>query len=88
MKVFPNLGAIRDVAQFQDVIGALLTITLVAAVLTVVVSAVTWTFGQATGSYQSAARGRAGVIIAVLIAVLAGGAQAWLNFLITLGRQL
>lgn len=88
MKVFPDIGAIRDATQLQHVIGALLTITLVAAVLTMIVSAVTWTFGQATGSYQSAARGRAGVIIAVLIAILAGGAEVWLNFLIALGRQL
>ena len=71
-----------------SVIGALLTIVLIAAVASLIASAISWVYGEANGNYQLAAKGKAGVLIALGTAIVAGGSVAWMNFLIHVGEQL
>lgn len=63
-------------------------IVLIASVLAMIISAVAWALSNASGNHQAAARGRAGVLVGLGAAVLAGAAVAWLNFLIKLGGGL
>ena len=88
MNVFPDFSGLTGIDSLKDVVGALLTIPLVAAVAALIVSGVVWTFGVSTGNYQLASRGRTGVLVALGVAVMAGGGVALLNWLISVGDQL
>lgn len=86
--VFPDFGGVGASADLRSVIGALLMIVLIVAVLMLLVCAVLWAIASANGNYQTASRAKAGLWTAVGAAVLAGGAMAWMNFLIDLGSGL
>ena len=88
MNVFPDFGGLTGIDGLKGVVGALLTITLIASVAVLVVSGVVWAFGASSGNYQLASRGRTGVLVALGVAVLAGGGVALLNWLISVGDQL
>lgn len=86
--VYPNIGAVGGASTLVSVIGALLTIVLIVACLMLIVSAATWAMAAAHGNYHSVARARAGVLVAVGAAALAGCGVAWMNFLLHLGSGL
>lgn len=88
MNVFPDFSGLTGIDSLRDVVGALLTITLVAAVAALIASGVVWAFGASNGNYQLASRGRTGVLVALGVAVMAGGGVALLNWLIGVGQQL
>jgi non-ribosomal peptide synthetase component E (peptide arylation enzyme) len=88
MNVFPDFGGLTGIDSLRDVVGALLTITLLAAVAALIASGVVWAFGASSGNYQLASRGRIGVLVALGVAVMAGGGVALLNWLIGVGQQL
>jgi uncharacterized protein YjbJ (UPF0337 family) len=82
--VGPDFGAVTGDALAQAV-GALLTVVLVAAVACLVASGLCWAFGEASGNYQLAAKGKTGTLVSLGAAAAAGGAVAWANFLIDAG---
>ena len=86
--VYPNIGAVGGQSTLIAIVGALLTITLIVACLIVIVSAVAWALATAQGNYHSVAKARAGVLVAVGAAALAGAGVAWMNFLLHLGSTL
>lgn len=49
MDVFPDFDGLGGIGDLKQVIGALLTIVLIAAVLMVIVSAICWALGVLTG---------------------------------------
>jgi hypothetical protein len=83
----PNLGAVTNTG-ISDVVGALLTITLVVAVCLLIGCAVAWAIATGTGAWQATARARTGVLVALGGAALAGGALAWTNWLLDTGARL
>lgn len=88
MDVFPDFDGLGGIGDLRSVIGALLTITLVVAVLMLIASAVIWAIASSNGNYNAASKGRTGVLVALGAAALAGAGVAWMNWLINLGRQL
>ncbi|MGP5054436.1 DUF6112 family protein [Brachybacterium paraconglomeratum] len=88
MDVFPDFGGLDGIGDLKQVIGAALMIVLIVAVLMMIVSAIIWAIAASTGNYTATAKGRAGVLVALGAAVLAGAGVAWVNFLIDLGGQL
>ena len=82
--VTPDTSAVAGTG-LEQVVGALLTIVLIVSVAAMIAAAIMWGFGQATGSWQAAHKGRLGVLVAFGAAVLAGAAVALLNFLIGVG---
>lgn len=88
MNVFPNFDGLSGVGDLKTVIGAALTIVLIIAVLMIIVSAIIWAIATGTGNTSVADKARAGVLVALGAAVLAGAAVAWINWLIHLGQQL
>lgn len=83
--VYPDLGGVGGRSTLISIVGALLTITLIVAVLMMIISAIVWAVSSSTGNAQSAAKGKVGVFVALGAAVLAGAAVAWMNFLLNLG---
>lgn len=86
--VYPNLNGVGGAGQLKTVIGALMTIVLIIAVLMIVVCAATWALASAHGNYQTAAKARTGLLVAVGAAALDGCGIAWLNFLLNIGPTL
>lgn len=88
MNIFPDFSALGDNTTLQTVIGALLTITLITAVLTMIISAITWAIATAHGNHTTATKARTGLLVALGAATLTGASVAWLNWLIHLGDQI
>ena len=86
--VGPDFGAVGGASQLRSIVGALLTYGLIMAVLMVVVSAATWAIGSAHGSWQTAHKGKVGLLVALGGATLTGGALAWANWLLGVGASL
>lgn len=86
--VGPDFGAVGGSDDLRRIIGALLTYGLLVAVLMVIVCGSTWAIGSANGSWQTAAKAKTGLLIAILGAVLTGGALAWANWLLDVGASL
>ncbi|WP_449281549.1 DUF6112 family protein [Leucobacter sp.] len=88
MNVFPDFGAVGASSELASVIGALLTIVLIGAVLTLLVSAIVWAVSSSTGNPYIAQKARVGVFVALGTAALAGAGIAWTNFLLTIGDHI
>lgn len=88
MDVFPDFGGVGGAAELQSIVGALLMFVLITAVLMLIVCAIVWAIGAASGNYQAATKARTGLWVSVGAAALAGAGVAWMNFLLDLGTQL
>jgi hypothetical protein len=86
--VGPDFGAVGGAGDLRTIVGALLTYGLVVAVLMVIACAATWAIGSAQGSWQTASKARAGLVVALGGAVLTGGSLVWVNWLISVGASL
>lgn len=86
--VYPDFGAVGGRSTLISIVGALLTITLIVAVLMIVVCAIVWAVASAHDNPHTAARGKVGVLVSLGAAVLAGAGVAWMNFLLHLGSTL
>jgi hypothetical protein len=84
----PNFGAVGGSSELRRIVGALLTYGLLVAVLMLIVCATAWAIGSANGNWQTASRAKTGVFVALLGAVLNGGALAWANWLLGVGASL
>lgn len=86
--VFPDFDGLTGIGDLKQVVGALLVVVLVVAVLMLIVSAVCWALVASHGNHALASKGRAGVLVSVGAAILAGAGVAWVNWLIAIGQQL
>lgn len=86
--VYPDLGALAGADSLARVAGALLTIALVVAVVMLLVCAITWAIATASGNVPQATKARAGLLVAVGGAALAGAGVAWINWLLDVGATL
>jgi hypothetical protein len=84
--VAPDFSAVTG-TSFPDVLGALLPVALVTAVAVLVVSAFVWAVAASMGSWQTVAKARVGVLVALSGAALAGAGLAWLNWLLETGSR-
>lgn len=82
--VTPDTSAVAGTG-LEQIVGALLTVVLVASVAALIGAAIMWGVGQATGSWQAIHKGRVGVLVSLGAALLAGAAVALVNFLVGLG---
>ncbi|MDR1427593.1 MAG: DUF6112 family protein [Bifidobacteriaceae bacterium] len=85
--ISPDFSAVSG-NTLASVVGALLTIVLIASVASLIASAICWAYGEANGNYQLSAKGKAGVLIALGAAALSGAGVAWMNFLLDVGKNM
>jgi hypothetical protein len=81
----PNTNGLPGIAALERIVGALLTIGLVAAVAGVAISAIAWAVGSHSSNPHVAGRGKSGVLISVAAAMLIGAANTLVNFFSTAG---
>ncbi len=88
MDVYPDFDAVGGRSALIGIVGALVTITLIVAVLMLIICAIVWAVSSSTGNATAATRGRVGVLVSIGAAALAGAGVAWLNFLLRVGTTL
>ena len=86
-RIVPDFSAVGG-TTLQSIIGALLTLALVAAVAALIASAISWGIGNSSGNHQITTKGKTGVLIALAAAAITGSAVAYLNWLIRIGGRM
>ena len=88
VNVTPNTSGLPGISELQDIVGALLTIGLIAALAGLAISAIVWAIGNHSANPVLAGRGKTGVLVSFVSAALVGGAVALINFFAGAGGQL
>ena len=87
-EVGPDFGAVNGAGDLRAVVGALLTYSLIVAVLMLVISATTWAIASSSGSWHTAQKARIGCFVAIGGAATTGAALTWANWLLDIGPHL
>jgi Family of unknown function (DUF6112) len=88
VSVSPNSNGLPGIAELQNIVGALLTIGLIAALAGLAISASVWAIGNHSANPVLAGRGKTGVLVSFVAAALMGGAVALINFFAGAGSTL
>jgi hypothetical protein len=88
INVQPNTTGLPGIAELQHIVGALLTLGLVAALAGLLISSIVWAVGSHSANPVLAGRGKTGVLVAFVAAALTGGAVALIDFFATAGGTL
>ena len=73
--ITPNTNGLPGTSEAEKIVGALLTYGLIAAVAGIVIAAITWAFGSHSANPHMAGRGKMGIVVACVAALLVGGAD-------------
>jgi hypothetical protein len=84
--VSPNTTGLPGIGTLSNMVGALLTIGLIACVAGLVIAAIVWAIGSHSSNPHLAGRGKSGVLVAFVAAVLIGGANVLVDFFVTTGK--
>jgi hypothetical protein len=88
LSVTPNTSGLPGITELQNIVGALLTVGLIAALAGLAISAMVWAVGNHSTNPVLAGRGKTGVLVSFVSAVLIGGAVVLINFFAGAGAQL
>jgi hypothetical protein len=88
VNVTPNSSGLPGISELQNIVGALLTIGLIAALAGLVMAAAAWAIGSHSANPVLAGRGKTGVLVSFVSAGLTGGAVALINFFSSAGTHL
>jgi hypothetical protein len=88
VNITPNTSGLPGISELQDIVGALLTIGLIAALAGLAISAIVWAIGNHSANPVLAGRGKTGVLVSFVSAGLVGGAVVLINFFASAGGQL
>ncbi len=86
--VDPNKDGLPGVDEALKIVGALLTFGLIAAVAGIAIGAIAWGIGSHSSNPHVAGRGKTGVMVSCLAALLVGGADILVNFFAGAGATL
>ena len=84
----PDCKGLPGISELQNIVGALLTIGLIAALAGLAISASVWAVGNHSANPVLAGRGKSGVLVSFVAAALIGGAVALINFFAGAGATL
>lgn len=88
VNVTPNTSGLPGIAELQHIVGALLTVGVIAALAGLVIAAIVWAVGNHSANPALAGRGKTGVLVACVAAILVGGADTLINFFAAAGGAL
>lgn len=78
--ISPNGTGLPGLAALRQMVGALLTFSLVLCVAAFVISAAAWALGSFNSNAHYAGKGKTGCLVAAGAAVLIGSANALIRF--------
>ncbi|QGN58844.1 DUF6112 family protein [Nostocoides sp. HKS02] len=76
----PNTTGLPGIAVLEDIVGALLTFGLIAAVAGIALSSIAWAVGSHSSNPHVAGRGKSGVLVSSGAAMLVGAASTLVTF--------
>jgi Family of unknown function (DUF6112) len=88
VNISANSSGLPGLTQTETIVGALITLGVIASVGGLALSAVVWALGNHSANPQVAGRGKTGVLVSSSSAVLCGGAMAIVNFFFNIGAQI
>jgi hypothetical protein len=88
VNVTPNSTGLPGITELENIVGALLTIGLVASLAGLAIAAAAWAVGSHSANPVLAGRGKAGVLVSFVAAGLTGGAVALIDFFSSAGSHL
>ena len=88
VNISPNTTGLPGLSELQTIVGALLTVGLIASVAGLAVSSIVWAIGSHSANPTLAGRGKTGVLVAFVAAALIGGAVVLINFFAGAGAKL
>jgi hypothetical protein len=88
VNVHPNSSGLPGISELDNIVGALLTVALIASLAGLVISAIVWAIGNHSINPVLAGRGKIGVLVAFIAAALTGGAVTMINFFAGAGAHL
>ena len=83
-----NTDGLPGIEELEKIVGALLTVALIAALAGLAISAAAWAVGNHSSNPGLVHRGKSGVLVACGAAALAGGAVSLINFFTAAGERL
>jgi hypothetical protein len=86
--VAPNTTGLPGISTISHMVGALLSIGLIACLAGLVIAAIVWAVGHHSANPTLASRGKSGVLVAFAAAVLLGGANVLIDFFVNAGKGL
>ena len=86
--ITPNTSGLPGISELDTIVGALLTIALIASLAGLVISSSVWAVGNHSVNPALAGRGKTGVLVSFVAAALTGGAVALINFFAGAGAHL
>jgi hypothetical protein len=86
--VAPNTTGLPGISTISNMVGALLSIGLIACLAGLVIAAIVWAVGHHSSNPTLAGRGKSGVLVAFAAAVLIGGANVLVDFFVNAGKGL
>ena len=86
--ITPNDTGLPGVGAAEKIVGALLTFGVIAAIAGLVVAAIVWAVGGHSSNPQMQHRGKSGVLVALVAALLIGGANVLVQFFWNAGTAL
>ncbi len=78
--IAPNRTGLPGTAEAEQIVGAMLTFGLIAAVAGLAIAAATWALGSHSSNPHLANRGKTGVLVSCAAALLVGGANVLVAF--------
>ena len=88
VNISPNTSGLPGITELQNIVGALLTVGVIASLAGLVIAAIVWAVGNHSANPTLAGRGKTGVLVACVAALLVGGADTLINFFVTAGGWL
>jgi hypothetical protein len=86
--VSPNSTGLPGIGALSNMVGALLTVGLIACVAGLVIAAIIWAIGTHSSNPNLSGRGKSGVLVAFAAAILIGGANVLVDFFVSTGKGL
>lgn len=84
--ISPNSSGLPGIRQLSTIVGASMTVGLILAVLAVIVSAIVWALGANSSNPHLAGRGKVGVLVGIVAAIVTGASVALVNFFWHVGQ--
>jgi hypothetical protein len=82
----PNESGLPGISQLKTIVGAVMSVGLICSVLALIISAIVWGTGSNSSNPHLASRGKTGVLIACIAAIICGASVALINFFWRVGQ--
>ncbi|WP_219811476.1 DUF6112 family protein [Microbacterium sp. CJ77] len=86
--VTPNDSGLPGIAQLRTIVGAVMTIGLVLSVLALICAAIVWGLGSFSSNPHLASRGKTGVLVACIAALVTGASVTFVTFAWNVGQAI